>query len=1538
MSQTIYTMEDAEGKAQGSGIAIAASKHDNEFVARYNDLRAKSLIILLKMTTIIKSFIASIADSFSRWWPTSAAITKQAVVAGPEVPAFAEWQGSAEKREPEVNLEWGDFQENIPKLEPKQKQLTEAKEGAISRVPGEVESAVRTPASPKWGNARLNGLIGYFRDYHYNEKALDYVAVTKGHGYKAANLIELQNLCESYKAVKVPGGCNIKVPTFACISSNEIIKFLQEKCNFNINTAWEALPKPELQALFDAQKFPDGFLDTLKKNIEDVVLGKIKNLKNVSVDEIIQSFSAETQAGIRRLFAEIHDDDRLVIRSTGPEDKEDLANAGGNESVANVQKEVKDILNAMAIVVSSYFSTKSMTQRLCAKDTNLFRAPFIPVLFQKMIGEVAREKPAVGINAMERKIITRCGVMYTEEPEGGIYNITNQAAKASGGKTRTLGLTLIQSSYGYNEGVVNSIVPVDSIYVDRDIQEHSVVVPKLFRLVPTTKAEQDADLAARRPIKKLKRIDNAPVFANRISLHDGTAKDLKFIADLLEAYYQKPMDVEFVIDENTATIFLVQARPIPHAKTEPASHLTIDFNRYKNHVIDAEMIVGAGGALKFISDPKQIIIEESIGQALRKYQDQKTDKKGVVCVVIGENAPTTSHESATFRGEGKPVMYLKDFKKYAESFKQSGGKFVVDVQQGKIVNWAMAGFAQKNLAEILSDHLISSIGWFSYPIHKSISLYSERKINDERDVPTMESVFGPQIKNENFADVAAKYQVFVQQLSLHFFIQKLKSKETRSQDSVFLALSGLLHYIGYAMQRMKKSEFQSTEINILNNFILYYCKKILNLWKEPQPDDLAFRMNYLFLVNKLEALIYQQPKNEILNGYSVAQILRTLKEDQQVRSAPVLANANVFTVQLAKLGLHALTPELRNDCVTFVAEAQTLNKYLQFDLRQLVLKIAELDVSEMWLHTSFAQSAGKNAQARLTDLLNEVFVAEEIKTTTGKTLKISHLKPFLSELSSYKQKIDALNLEGVVDPSKFLKVWEDFFKNVLSYFISDEFKTAFVKSQTKIEKLVAITLMEALISKYDSSIKAMENSGEFKIVDYDMPQNIKEVIESINGFSTVYKEINEKRNRIFTFSFMLYYYFIILQQWYDLLEAAGIRLVNYYLSKDLVKDVIQWPSVSGKYTFAKALLSCSKQTNKFEQLQVRPDGSFNVNISMLGSGADLCSGELQTLEEFFTFTHQSIAVIIGKLLDNYGPPEESFPNVVKRLISKIRELKLPLELGAVYPLSKKLENKSLILKYNCPLGQHSALINIEYKSSKTAKQKPLLNVSVAIFGDDQCARFSVARDYVEIYCSASGLTPDKTVLEFKQAEKEIQCTWAVQGSYQDNDEVIAGVVAGIELSIMMTILTKKLPIYGYFSKEGVTQRKIGEKTIELSAQDGRSRICLPLDYVVDPTMPIFYLGIPNEMQKQLLRKILDKLADSHSDYSINTKILLYKNGFDLLNAPEIKYYGITKDNFNLEYLQQSTSAQQARDQKYYYELACKRYDELNANIKKMLEL
>ncbi len=251
-----------------------------------------------------------------------------------------------------------------------------------------------------------NIIFAGYGDLEFSQDNLDNVSLEQGYGYKFGNLQLLNKLSTKFNEIEKPKedyGYQVKVPDFVGIPSDNIQNFLKEKAGFNLVDKWQAiLPSKEKQEETKSKKkYTEDFLEKLKDLKEKIEEAFGNFIEEVGKDKAFNFNNAFEVTDVDELYK--GPSERFMVRSTGREDTKELANAGGNESKSNVIPDSVNILDAMKIVVASYFSEKSLKQRLGAGDPNLFeKTPFTPVLLQWMIGEKDPNK------------LPKCGVMFTE--------------------------------------------------------------------------------------------------------------------------------------------------------------------------------------------------------------------------------------------------------------------------------------------------------------------------------------------------------------------------------------------------------------------------------------------------------------------------------------------------------------------------------------------------------------------------------------------------------------------------------------------------------------------------------------------------------------------------------------------------------------------------------------------------------------------------------------------------------------------------------------------------------------------------------------------------------------------------------------------------------------------------------------------------------------------------------------------------------------------------------------------------------------------
>jgi len=202
-------------------------------------------------------------------------------------------------------------------------------------------------------------------------------------GNKSANLIELDTLSKSLHSELI----RIQIPEIFPLADKTVKSHLE-------------LHAPEWRKLWDefvsVQGSERALTEASKKVLEKLhqLITSTFETHPVS-DDIINAIKLDPET-------------QFMVRSTGEEDTVDMANPGGNKSVAAVKLDKQAISNAMGVVVASYVSEKSLTQRLLSGD-DISKPSFMPVLIQRMIGEK--------VNGEDENEIVISGVMYAYENE-----------------------------------------------------------------------------------------------------------------------------------------------------------------------------------------------------------------------------------------------------------------------------------------------------------------------------------------------------------------------------------------------------------------------------------------------------------------------------------------------------------------------------------------------------------------------------------------------------------------------------------------------------------------------------------------------------------------------------------------------------------------------------------------------------------------------------------------------------------------------------------------------------------------------------------------------------------------------------------------------------------------------------------------------------------------------------------------------------------------------------------------------------------------
>ena len=1059
------------------------------------------------------------------------------------------------------------------------------------------------------------------------EAKIKKIAEGKGVGYKCANLIELEGLGEKFNEEE--HAYKIAVPPYVCISSDKIQDFLQT-LNFDIAAKWGSIvtkhfvdnSKAQEEAL-KSHAFSDAFLKACA-SFRTELRTAFSEFINSSINESMNLDELFGKPGINKLLARVlKDKESLTVRSTGKEDTPELANAGGNESISNVQPNPRDVLEALSDVVVSYFGEKSLKQRLGAKDLSIFVPQvFIPVIIQRMIAEstVAQAKPG-----QPEGVLPKCGVMFTEEPEGGISRYHDIADKD--GQIKTTGICMIQAAYGHNEAVVNSLIPVDTFYVDANQSIYPVIRPKTHRMKPI---EGPTIIVGDKEKKRLTLVPNDPVIATKSSLSKEAVITLKAFAVALENHYLRPMDIEFVINEQEKTIYIVQARPIVHKSgLPPASYLVNPEAIPDKQKLSGSAIGVAGGSLRWATGSDQIVADSTINEALNKYQDKKVvpDSSKIQSIIIGKMAAATSHEATTFRSEGKPVIYLESWGTVTQWLKQPSPKLLISPQQDLVVNWSGE---QKTLDDILNNKQIAALGWVSYPIPPFMSL-SKEFLDSKLSTDAIENLLPQSLDQERYDQL--------RKLPLSTLLQKVKRAEA-DESAVALRLI-LLKVVGAIKQRLQDVSLSSAQVKtilLLQQYVLRIAQSIkTNL--AYKPTDLEYTKR-LLPIRFLEALLYQQPAfGQIVDGWSVTTLIfKELAQEQKITRDLQAQGIALDKRSLGYLRMQqiAMTPELEHNWNDFVLGLyKVTNDSLKNNFFQMIVNLGKLNMWPVWMHTSFAHTYEKTKH-------------DSEQTAQQLIKEYNSQNNFLEMLQEKKQELSAFGIAAFADPKNFDTAWDTFQTNILKYFLSDDFATVFNQANN-LGKLAAVSIMTTLVNDvFDLSIKAVTGS------------QLYEVRQKVQKFHMMLKKYNE-----------------LFKKWITLVPEGAI---NYGYHSSM--------SASSYLKIVDSILSEERPAANL--LKLTP--GFDASAFIIGSGMGIIGSHIvkpETFEDVFTIVHQSLLVILNVLGSNAGI-EIQLPPFLQMVVTEFQEKIVILDGNKNKKptlISIDLFKDSITLFYNMPLRE-----------------------------------------------------------------------------------------------------------------------------------------------------------------------------------------------------------------------------------------------------------
>jgi hypothetical protein len=318
----------------------------------------------------------------------------------------------------------------------------------------------------------------------------------------------------------------------------------------------------------------------------------------------------------------------------------------------------------------------------------------------------------------------------------------------------------------------------------------------------------------------------------------------------------------------------------------------------------------------------------------------------------------------------------------------------------------------------------------------------------------------------------------------------------------------------------------------------------------------------------------------------------------------------------------------------------------------------------------------------------------------------------MKKLAAMKKLLKQTDLKGVADPSKFKKVWDDFNEHMITYFVGDFVHDFEVVTDTG--KLAALAVMNDFVAVFDDALKTMSRSKAYQIV----------VTPSVGD---VADRIKIDKDKGFTFKLMLRRYLEVLKVWWELLGKLD----------ETVHEKMRYMGMSVKeaLTFVEGQLGVNESIGikGKQEADFRSSTGYNVAEGVIGSGAlwDRC--QPKTLEDVFTFIHQSLLTIIGTLNRTRGLPlntattDQVVPNELQVMHKMIISLPTINVSNGGTLLISSLRDGIVRLLYNWPQRNHSASIEVVYFHKKKE-----MELSLRFFGHNGHARWNFIADSLKV--------------------------------------------------------------------------------------------------------------------------------------------------------------------------------------------------------------
>ena len=839
----------------------------------------------------------------------------------------------------------------------------------------------------------------------------------EGYGNKHKNLILLSLL------VKLLGLDWLKIPLPKGVSSEEVEKLLRAEEPL-IFTMWDELGKLYCEHKGPATSFLQN--EEAAEKLKAIQVAIRKAFQRAADVEDSSELAPEFDEWVKEKSG---NGSHLMVRSTGAgEDAENLSNAGGNKSRSYVNPDRKDVYEAMGDVVASYFSKRSMQNRLNMGSNPFESSLQLAVTMQEVIGEKlggADQPDQIPVSA----------VLFTNEP--------TWVGKES---FRTVRLS---GTHGHGEGVVgNKGIATDSVVMTQSLTRPTEIYTlydlkkKPNRLAPIPDSTNGT--------VNLKTIANNETLVEAPAFDKETLAKLYLVAVVIEKFYNGvATDVELVV--KGGDIHLVQARAIKRPEQNPTY---VDAQDGETEPViqkeEMEVLVVGQSSVVTARDPKAVMMENSLDQAEKKLGDGIPE-----ATVVAQPEPKNSHPVINFSGMGIPCFYSPQFEKIRSSVEKASDKTPVAIcpQTGSLYLWDNK---KGNLADFIKK------GYVTHPAEFGHSLPIPHDIPKHSGVsPTAPA----EIKRLLFqARTAKTHEVALQilrELKEHPWIQQtlITSKEQLEEQAsrnllVEPHVSGAVKALEVLEQQVQRAFDEAMAATSAD----------------------SGRLQMLFHYKVLElVLLGSHGEGESVGTLSVAGMHPYLEAADSLIDYQKQLEAPAQLADLLFLGTKSPNSELFQGWKTFLLELEQLIQEGKIEasrvekFKKRMISLDNLKALPLFLTIFFPKEREVSPLEKLETI--EKQLSEQDEET-------------LRRIEERRDQIDQLesDLQAFAEPKAFEEMFQRLIGEVNEWNPKDAslpLSAAQWEQTSPLVRAVMINTMAHLVDVYDSSIKAMKASTQY---------------------------------------------------------------------------------------------------------------------------------------------------------------------------------------------------------------------------------------------------------------------------------------------------------------------------------------------------------------------------------------------------------------------------------------------------------------------------